>query len=187
MKFCCFFARALIYQVIFINAYLNLIAIDSRAQDLKFKYEVLEGWVKHHTNFSLYSLPFHEKLVNNNPNLFLQIFMGKAAFFALLGLFGYKFGAYMTVLVRIWHLMLYHNPFLPQYQVDHSYEIDIDLLYNIGFMLVLLMTTTDFCDTGVCGAETSAVDSSEAKTEKVAKEKESEKAPSSGGRKKKEL
>jgi len=184
MGFCSFFARLLVYQVIFFGIYHGITNQTKNANELKDKYYSLERWVKKGTDFSLLSLPYHEELLSNKPELFYQIYLGKTAFFALLGLLGFKIGAWGSVLVVVLKILLFMNPFLPENKIHYPYAINMDLLLNIGLMCALLMTTTNFCSSS-CGAE-----EEEAKIEPIEQSSNNSSrhnAPNSGQKKKKHM
>jgi len=186
MGYCNLFARLLVYQVIFVGIYHGLTNTTKSANEFKDKYYSLERWVKQKTDFSLLSLPFHEDLLSNKPVLFYRLYLGKIAFFGLLGLLGFKVGAWGSALLVVFKVFLFMNPFLPENKIHYPYSINMDLLLNIGFILALLMTTTNFCQ--------SACDGNAQVYEKIKsfdnKTEERSHAPSSGGqgsRKKKQM
>ncbi len=147
-----FLVRILVYQVIFVSIFHNLKDLQKNAYEFKDKYYSLERWIKHKTKIS--TLPFLEELVSNKPILVYQLYIAKTGIFALLGLLGFKIGAYFSVLMWIFQMMLFpirHS----SYVLSYPYAINIDLVISIGYIIALLMTTTSFNDDcgESCGSE----------------------------------
>jgi hypothetical protein len=114
MGFGKFFAKLLVYQIVFVSIYYGLTNLTKSSNEFKDKLYSLDRYLNLGKEFSFISyIPGVDDLLRTNTELFYKIYLVKIGLFALMGLLGFKLGAYLSVLARVFYLMTFHNPFLP--------------------------------------------------------------------------
>jgi uncharacterized membrane protein YphA (DoxX/SURF4 family) len=125
-----FFRRLVVYQVIFFWSVLKLRDLTKYSNELKDKISANLASISLKTEFFDFILEHPESLTKYLTYLEIA--------FAVLALFGLRFGAYVTAGFCLMYLLIYFNPILPENRLA-LFNIKIELLFSLGVIIVILV------------------------------------------------
>ena len=126
-----FFVRLMIYQIVFFNVYTKVENMERASIELKDRFYLNSG------HFGVQG-----EMIDNlfkDPVLVNNVLVGAEVAFAVLALFGARFGAFFSAILFILHTLLTHNPLLPENQTNNLFGIKFEFFLHVGVVLVMLV------------------------------------------------
>jgi hypothetical protein len=123
--------RLMIYQIIILWASIRLNKIEQTSDEIKEKLK---------RNYMYFNIPKNQTILDfiEDPSLFVLIWCVLEIIFGILGLFGSTFGNKVSAFLFSITTIIYFNPLLPENLVN-LYDIRIELFFNIGILLGMLL------------------------------------------------
>lgn len=125
-----FFIRLSVYQIIFLWTLIRLNDMQKSTGEFKDK-------LSRNLNYFQIKNPTINEMIED-PSLVLLGLLICEIIFGLMGLFGSFKGNFMSAWLFFFSTFIHFNPFLPENSIS-LYETRIELLYNIGIFLTLLL------------------------------------------------
>lgn len=126
-----FLMRLMIYQIIFLWAFIRLNKIEQTSDEIKEKLK---------RNYTYFNIPKNKTALDfiEDPSLFVLIWCILEIIFGILAVFGSRFGNKVSAFLFTITTFIYFNPLLPENRAN-IYDMRIELVYNIGIFLGILL------------------------------------------------
>jgi hypothetical protein len=124
-----FLTRILIYQVVLLWPFMKINNLDKHSVDFK------EKLLRNFSFFGIQNKTFNEYA--EDPNL-LMILCGAELIVGIFAIFGSFYGNLLSAILFLLNCVIYFNPLLAENKIS-LYETRIEVLYNIGIFLAILL------------------------------------------------
>jgi hypothetical protein len=127
-----FTLRLMIYQIIFLWAFIRLNKIEQTSDEIKEKLK---------RNYNYFKIPNNPYILDfiEDPSIFVLIWSLMELIFGLLAIFGNIFANKFSAILFSISTIIYFNPFLPENRGLFLYDMRSELFYNTGIFLAILL------------------------------------------------